>query len=231
MFDEGAKFLDWNNDGLFDLVIHDFAQGPFLFTYDGIRFVASDVIPTFTYTQSYGMNVADLNNDGLEDIVLAGGSSFDTVVLLNNGKGFERSDPTPIDAWGNDCLAFADIDRDGRLDIVKRFPGNMLQYARNQVQVPANNYFRIEVVGQNGEHNQQGRVIRVKPRAKPGVIFTRAVDSGSGYMAQGQYELLVGTPSLGVHDIEVYFAGKVVTFPIEAGQSKRVFASGAVETY
>ena len=227
MFDEGVKFLDWNNDGFFDLAIHDPNSGPFIFTFDGTSFTWSGVIPSLEYEASFGMNAADLNNDGFVDIVTSGGSLHDSVVLLNNGSEFERSRMTVIDTWGNDSLAFADFDGDGKLDIFKREFGTF-RYARNQVNVPERSYFRINVVGRNGEHNQQGRVIRVQPRSRPEVTFTRAVDSGSGYMAQGQYELLVGTPFLGPHDVDVYFADRVISFSIVPGQSARVFASGGI---
>lgn len=228
LFDEGARFVDWNNDGLFDLVLHHPSLGPRLFTFDGRGFSQSDVIPPFPYNSSYGMNAADLNNDGLEDIVTAGGRLFDTVVLLNNGKAFERGS-TAIDGWGNDSLAFADFDEDGDLDIIKR-EVPYFRYARNQLSLPAPSSFRIEVVGANGEKNQQGRVVRLTPKAHSGTILTRAVDSGSGYMAQGQYELLIGTRYPGPHEATVYFADRVVTFTIEPGQSKRVFADGVVNT-
>lgn len=236
LFDEGAKFLDWNNDGNLDLLIHNPTLGPSVYTFDGQQFFKSDIVPTLTYGGSFGANVYDLNNDGFEDIVLAGGNIFDTVVLLNNGSAFERATGTGIDAWGNDCLAFADVDKDGRIDILKRDlkPSQpprpvKLHHARNQTRIPAMSQITLEIVGENGEHNQFGRVVKIEPRSRPDIVMTRVVDGGSGYLSQGQYELLVGTPFPGVHDVEVYFPGRIVTFSIDPAQAKRVYPSGRVQ--
>ncbi|MDO8444901.1 MAG: VCBS repeat-containing protein [Deltaproteobacteria bacterium] len=244
LFDEGIKFLDWNNDGYLDLVIHHPSTGPALYEFDGQMFNPADVVPSYSYEESYGMNIYDLNNDGREDIFASGGSLHDTVILLNNGKGFERSKPTEMDSWGNDIIAFADIDRDGRIDVIKRvLPTDNstegviegteggLNYYRNNSSIPENSFFYLEVVGSNGERNQQGRVVKIIPQRDGNVTFTRVIESGSGYMAQNQYELLVGTPYTESHSVQVFFPGSVVEFIINPGERKRVFQDGRIESY
>ena len=71
LFDEGAKFLDWNNDGHLDLVLHHPNSGPHLFAYDGSTFTEKLLTPAghpffssgapayapVGFTASYGMNV------------------------------------------------------------------------------------------------------------------------------------------------------------------------------
>ncbi len=238
LFDEGMKFLDWNNDGLMDIVIHHPTTGPVLYQFNGRVFERSDAIPSLssgTYRNSYGMNIYDLNNDGLEDIFLSGGSSTNerkTVIFLNNGTGFQRANGTLMDGWGNDIIAFGDTNRDGRIDVMKRLIGTgMLAHFHNDTAMPAGSFLSIEVLGPNGEKNQQGRVVKVTPQHHTDVIFTRVVDSGSGYMAQNQYDLLVGTPYPVSHAVQVYFSTGIVEFTMNPGERKRVYPNGAVIDY
>jgi len=72
VYDEGIKFTDWNNDGYLDLVIHHPTTGPALYQFDGTTFTLADVIPRYSFSESYGMNVFDMNNDGREDIIVSG---------------------------------------------------------------------------------------------------------------------------------------------------------------
>lgn len=244
LFDEGIKFLDWNNDGYLDLVIHHPNSGPTLYEFDGRRFNPADVIPSYSYEESYGMNIYDLNNDGREDILTSGGNLYDAVILLNNGTSFERSGATAMDLWGNDLMAFGDVDKDGRVDIIKRIlphgkategiiegSEGGLAYYRNKSLTPENSFIYLEILGYNGERNQQGRVIKIMPTNHNNITYTRVVDSGSGYMAQNQYELLIGTPYNEPHRVQVYFSSGLLEFEVESGERKRVYQDGRVERY
>lgn len=238
LFDEGVKFLDWNNDGLIDIVVHHPITGPSLYQFNGTVFKHSDVIPSLpsgTYKDSYGMNIYDLNNDGKEDIFLSGGTSPSerkTVILLNDGTGFQRANETLMDGWGNDIIAFGDTDNDGRIDVMKRIVGTgMLAHFHNDTAMPVDHFLSVEVVGPNGEKNQQGRVLKVTPQNHTDIVFTRIVDSGSGFMAQNQYDLLVGTPYQETHTVTVYFRTGMVQFAMNPGERKRVHPNGTVVDY
>src|SRR4029077_9965456 len=85
-FDEGAKFIDAYNDGFLDLVLLNPNTGPVLFKLvgstpgnragtqsqlSGARFVEQPgAFPEATYSETFGINAYDINNDGLEDIII-----------------------------------------------------------------------------------------------------------------------------------------------------------------
>lgn len=131
--------------------------------------------------------------------------------------------------------AFADFNHDGLVDFFITASTDGGVYT-NTTSVPANSSFTIEVLGANGEFNQQGRVVQIFP---PGTqqVFTRVVDGGSGYHNVNQYPLLVGTPFSGTHTVKVYYAplqkcvyqgspcsAAVVTFAISPGEYAKVYA-------
>ncbi|MBF8292104.1 MAG: repeat protein, partial [Steroidobacteraceae bacterium] len=89
---------------------------------------------------------------------------------------------------------------------------------------------RIRVLGSGGEHNQQGRIVRIVPRSYPNRIMTRVIESGSGLQSQNQYDLLVGAPWLGTYDIAVRFRNGVVNGTVEPGGAVTIFEDGRVET-
>lgn len=236
LFDEGVKFLDWNNDGAIDIIVHHPTTGPTLYQFNGTTFELSDVMPPLpsgTYVRSYGMNIYDLNNDGKEDVFLAGGSSIEerkAVILLNDGTGFQRANETLIDGLSNDIIAFGDTNKDGRIDVMTR-NGGVLAHFQNETATPFNSFISLEIVGENGEKNQQGRVVKITPQNHTDIIFTRIVDSGSGFLAQNQYDLLVGTPYPETHAVQVHYNTGMVQFVINPGEKKRVYPNGTVVDY
>ena len=247
LVDEGAKFLDWNNDGKLDLILHDAYGGPELYQNVGTRvaprFVhidtrAGGLGPQFaekyqaaagtayrslSFCASFGMNVYDLDNDGLEDVVVAGSVApsspdcdYPNVVFRNTGTGFESVDAGAISGWdAGGVAAFGDFNRDGRIDAM--YVGPFPYYFINATNTATRGAFTVDVRGPTGAQNQHGRVVRVAVPAPgcasgapgPGCTLTRVVDGGSGYHTQSQYPILVGTPYAGAHSIEVLFPSAV----------------------
>ena len=227
--DEGAKFLDWNNDGRLDLLLFRWnwgsAHGSRLFEFTGTKFVereqaltgttatcthpASGNVPFFYSTRptsgtggASGVNAYDLDNDGLEDVLATGDTSGSTV-FRNTGCGFVEVSIGDLNRPGGDgAMALADIDGDGSMDVVYPAVDGVAYYENT---TPQGYSFTVDIVGPNGERNQFGRVMQVFP---PGStqIYTRVVDGGSGYLTQNQYTLLVGTSFTGAHNVKVYFA-------------------------
>jgi len=261
IFDEGAKFLDWMNRGTLDLIVLaqnlDASNPPLdshfqlkLYEFNGTSFVrrlyGTDggplvrtldglAVPPYR-CDTDGLNVADLNNDGLEDIIVGAsvrpvaGDSFSSCqtaadthpvqILINRGGYFELVDTPDTDSLinGTGGMAVADIDGDGRLDLiypeVAGFRLTRMQFLRNVSVLSrdgtpiSRNRITVEVLDANGRQNQYGRRISVTP---PGPIagnvspvLTRVVGS-SGYLAQNQYVDHIGTPYAGTHLVSVTF--------------------------
>jgi hypothetical protein len=262
--DEGAKFIDWNNDGHLALLLFRWnwgpAHGPRLFEFTGSRLIERVYAlssktatcqnppahrtaffwsgrPLVTRSLAAGINAYDLTSDGREDVVVSGDQSG-SAIFYNYGCGFVEvpaGDLTQVPGGGVGGMALADLVGDGRIDVI--YPeANGRAYYDNDTQTTGRGSFTVEVLGPNGEHNQYGRVIQVFP---PGTsrIFTRAVDSGSGYLTQNHYPILVGTPYAGTHRVKVYFAPltacayggppctpTVLEFSIQPGQHAQAYA-------
>lgn len=229
-FDEGIKFLDFDNDGLLDLVQHHPSEGPWLWRFDGTRFTHVPM-PVFAHNGSFGMNVYDMNGDGYEDIVTAPGSfGTQTRIWVNVEGTFVRNPPTSLENDGGDALAFGDFDADGRIDIVKRSWLYAERYALNATPHPGPTLV-LDIVGPSGERNQYGRVARIRPRQAPHITYTRVVDGGSGYLSANQYELIVPTPYTGEFDVTVRFADGERSFVVSAGSRVRLFSDGRMQPY
>jgi hypothetical protein len=241
--DEGAKFIDAYNDGFLDLVLFDPNNGPTLFKFDGRRFVSQPtVFPPDTYIGANGVNAYDINGDGLEDLITSGGSDCDPKIFLNTGSGFKRVSPQPrsftLDKSGDSfnafcsadgAVAFGDLNNDGKIDVVWATFIRALVFTNNTKM--DSSIFSVEVLGPNGERNQQGRVVRMSPQSRPDVVFTRAVDSGSGYLTQNQYPLLITSPYHESHVVTLALPQPSnsnsltrINFTISPGQRARVFA-------
>jgi hypothetical protein len=241
--DEGVKFIDAYNDGFLDLVLLHSEQGPSLFKFERFQFVRQpNAFPADSYSGAFGLNAYDINNDGLDDIVIVGGKICDPKIFLNTGSGFVRVSPQSrfftLDKSGdpfkklciaNENVEFGDINQDGKIDIL--YPTYYETYSFINNTKTSNPSFLIELLGPNGEHNQQGRVVRMSPQSRPDVIFTRVVDSGSGYHAQNQYPLLIASPYNEKHVVALslpqsFNSNKLanISFTISPGQRARVFA-------
>ena len=120
---------DFNNDGLNDIVapVVDTTKNGSqqisiaIFYNDASHLFNNIQIIDSLYLSCSVIHVADINNDGLKDIILGAEtlpSTNSIFILYNNGNGsFQRSTPTEIvpEPYG---LDIDDIDNDGNLEVV-----------------------------------------------------------------------------------------------------------------
>lgn len=254
-FDEGAAIIDWNHDGYPDLVtvtpwdgvVHLFAWQGGVRDASGrivaggwVEVTAAAIVGAFAanaYPATYGITVVDLDNDGNHDIVLGGTATNRRMrVFLSNGGpsyGFRAEFPTGEQALPTrrGGIAAGDLNRDGRQDLV--FPELLPRTSAilyNTADLPVTRRFVVEVLGGTPAkplRNQQGRVVRLVPDAAPaGFVHTRFVDGGSGYMAQGPYEVQLASAFAGDHDLEVRYASGMVRCRVRPPAAIKVYESG-----
>ena len=131
MWANGIFVADLNEDGRPELLIANEVtnEGPhvssYIFTYDGMRsFRLLDSIPYPLSLGAQGIQPADLDNDGLVDLVIANSKDYaagswdvSSYIIWGGGRS-PQALPTP----GGHPTSIADLDGDGFLDII--FPSN-----------------------------------------------------------------------------------------------------------
>lgn len=234
-FDEGAKFVDIDLDGDLDLVHHDSVEtrlyrndGGVLDT--GVVFNSGTRHPQ-TGDFGYGLNVCDVNDDGFEDIIVAkntqGQVSGRPRLFLNVNGELRRSEFAEGFSQYNDLMVCADLNNDHAQDLLIR--GNAFTTFLNQSKLKRT--IAIRVLGRHGEQNQQGRLVRIKPLSAPDRVQTRFVEGGSGYMAQGGYDLIVAAPWHGTYEVSVRFPHGWVTVPTRAQRRAVIREDGTTTTF
>jgi hypothetical protein len=129
-FYNGHDLGDFNGDGLLDVLAGNWADGPELYLQqpDGSWQKTKDVFPQMV-GGAYGVAGGDMDGDGHLDIVCTGrlpretGFIYGVYLLLGDGKGnfayTGTSSGLPIEGLAFTYgISLADIDKDGRLDIV-----------------------------------------------------------------------------------------------------------------
>jgi hypothetical protein len=271
-FDEGAKFIDWDNSGQLSLVLNA-VDGIRVFKFDGVgNFTEESVIPSIYMNESWGLTAADVDGDGRTDIVVAGGidqsvesspayrdlkAKLDSArekgdldmdevldtsktpnappqLLVNRGQflihDFYDDGSTPMTRGWNDLQTFADFDFSGTTDIATLYgPDDDYPLGHTAIlldQATSPDVITVTVLGANGEQNQQGRVVRVTPDARPNVTMTQVVDSGSGYMSNGPYDMTFATPYFGAYTFSVRLADATYTAVARSGDHVTIYANG-----
>jgi len=238
-FDEGLKFIDWNNDGYPDYVyIEPFNGVIHLYTWKGGirdafgRIVAGQFVEVFDANVvgafqanaaigSFGMTAGDVNGDGYDDVLVNGSVlDFQPKIFLNNGPptyAFRRIGIAGISGLRSlrDGMQVGDLNGDGRPDVVisDHFGNRSMRVFFNTTPTPPVQRLMIEVLGTYAGRpvrNQSGRVVHVTPAANPAMSYTRYVDGGSGYMSQDPYAVTVNSAYTGPHTIKIRFAASSV---------------------
>ncbi len=122
-FPDSVAVADLNGDGIPDFVTANRGGPPY---YGGTVSVLlgngdgtfQKALPYPVGTYPLAVAVADVNGDGIPDIVTANGGDTTLSVLLGNGNGTFQSNLTVPVGESPDSVAVADVNGDGRPDIV-----------------------------------------------------------------------------------------------------------------
>ena len=153
----------------------------------------------------FGINIADFNGDGNEDVFLAQNffaSQRETprmdggrgLLLIGDGKGDLKSMPgqeSGIEIYGEQRgSAVSDFDRDGRTDLAVTQNGSYTRLFRNKSAKPG---LRVSLQGPKTNPTGVGATVRLSfAGGKLGPA--RPITSGSGYWSQDSPVVVLGTP-------------------------------------
>ncbi len=156
------------------------------------------------FSPAFGVVVADFDGDGAEDVFLSqnffanepGTPQLDAgrgLLLLGDGKGKLRAVPgqeSGIKVYGEQRgAAVADVDEDGRVDLVVGENGGETRLYHN---VGAKPGLRVRLTGPPGNPSGVGAVIRLKLGGRYGPA--REIHGGSGYLSQDSATVVLGMP-------------------------------------
>jgi hypothetical protein len=210
VFDEGANFVDFDDDGDLDLYLRT-AEGPTLFrNQNGLFVQATATLGLGTVGWGWGDRWADLDSDGDQDLLyIAPGAS--PRLLLNRGDGTFREDSSFIGVVGPSSLSsFADVDGDGDLDIaIGDYDRQLARNLLEQVPRARTPYLKVRVEEADGLLTAHGATVCLRSLDDPRhPVQTRVVDGGSGYLGQDEYTLTFGGVGSGAFDLEVSYPSR-----------------------
>ena len=209
VFDEGAKFVDFDNDGDLDLFLRT-GSGPRLFRNDGGTFTeVTEAAGLPRRPMTWGDSWADVDNDGDLDLLLD--SYPDPAELyLNQGDGtFVADSAFAVPGFINVLSAWADVDDDGDLDAAfGQSNRQLLVNVLDRQPGAGRGWLRVWVLDADSLADCYGAVARLTEiEGGPGTTQTRVVDGGSGYLAQDWYPLHFAGLGNAHYSLEVRYPG------------------------
>ncbi|UCH97243.1 MAG: CRTAC1 family protein [Candidatus Aminicenantes bacterium] len=191
----GATFSDLDNDGWKDLMICSNRNNLKLRVFKNSRGTFSEVTDIANIQTGYASGAsavtADLDNDGLEDIIVPGHYSTTKIYFNNNGFQFTRM-AVGIEEYLEDSRSVAvfDYDNDGDVDIVmagKRATGARLyQNMLNPNEMSGANYLQLVVMSPSGSYGAFGTKLYLYSNrwATGNPVKYKEVKSAEAYLCQ-----------------------------------------------
>ncbi len=174
--------------------------------FDDVALAAGVGFPTKNML-GFGCVFADVNLDGMLDLVVANGHIDETVrnihgnvgyaqppqLFLNTGNGMFRDATSEV---GSDFgkprvgrgLAYGDFDRDGDLDLLLTTNNGPVYLFRND-QKSGNRSLRLKLIGTKSNRDAIGAMVTLE---SGGVTQSRMVKSGSSYLSQSELPITFG---------------------------------------
>ncbi|HYP53726.1 MAG TPA: CRTAC1 family protein [Pyrinomonadaceae bacterium] len=239
----GLAVGDYDNDGRVDFYVTNFSDDTnTLYRNDGEGNFSDVTVqtghgePTIPFL-GWGTSFADYDADGWKDLIVANGHVYPAVdgqpwgtsyaqqslLFRNAGAGgkFERVGAAPgtalAEAWMSRGLAVADLDGDGRLDVVLNNMDSAPALLRNVAQT-ANHWLRLRLVGDPSKRSPRDAT-GATAYVTTGRLRQRGdVVSGAGYSSQNDPALFFGLgAATKVDGLEVRWPdGSRETFPVPA---------------
>ena len=187
----------------------------------GDKFEGSPMPIESQFAPVFGVNVADFDGDGNEDVFVAQNffaSQIETprsdggrgLLMLGDGRGGLKPMPghkSGLTIYGEQRgSAVGDFDTDGRPDLVVTQNGTQTRLFRNALAKPG---LRVSLNAGKSNPTGVGAVARLKFEGDK-LGPARAVTAGSGYWSQDSATLILATPSLPTH-VEVRWPGGKTT--------------------
>ncbi len=208
----GVAVGDLNGDGRLELMKTNFAgDHPNLFRNagglafdDGVLAMGLGVNPQYV---AWGVGFADLDNDGLLDILQVNGHVYPEldarggheryrnprIVYRNLGARFEDvsalAGPGIAQLRSSRGAAFGDIDNDGDIDVVVMNMGETPSLLRNNLVAPGRHWVRLKLEGTKSNRSAIGAVVTVEAGGR---TQTLPVLSQSSYLSQNDFRLHFG---------------------------------------
>lgn len=191
----------------------------------GDKFEAVPLPCEAQFSPGFGINVADFDGDGAEDVFLAQNffaTASDTsrndsgrgLLLRGDGKGSLASvNLSGIAAYGEQrgCAA-SDYDADGRVDLIITQNGAETLLYRNTGAQPG---LRVRLIGPSQNPSAIGASMKLLFGERPGVL--REIHAGSGYWSQDSAVQVLATPKPPAQLWVRWPGGKTTTNAIPAG--------------
>lgn len=242
----GVDFSDYDNDGRPDLVVTDLGNQTYaLYHNDGggnFSYATYDTgLGAMTLTHAgWGARLADFDNDGWKDLMVAQGDVLPTIHLTHpnlhyhqpmllarnhHGRRFTNAAPAAGPAfqrrWAGRGMAIGDIDNDGRLDALVLTHDGPVHLLRNETE-NGHHWLQIKLVGRVSNRDGIGATVVVE--TDRGRQAATASTAGS-YLSSSDVRLHFGLgPERRVARVEIRWPSglRQVLRQVAAGQLLRV---------